>query len=217
MSIKSRKTFVPSGTVLVVCVLFIACAMIVGNVMTTTVSADGEKPLKIGVMNLQTVMKNFATLGKFHEEWSGKAKEIEDSLIALEKQIAEKKREMEHTLPTTGRYAELYREISLLQQQLEFDSQYLQKQHLERGEKVQRQFFAEIEAAVKEYAAQNSFTAVFMSQDLPQKVRERAPLNSYFQDVMYYDKSIDISMEITKKLNGASGPTEPQKEKEGQK
>jgi len=195
---------------------FLAGALLIGvvgfvaaNLSATTAVAENSKSLKIGVLNLQTVMEKYERSRAFRMKWESRAEEMAQSFLAAEKQIAEDTRELKATLRTTERYAQLFRKIELTRRQLEFDKEFLGDQHLASGERAQGEIFAEIEAAVKNYAAKEGFSVILMAQELPEKLRERVELHSYFQTVMCYDKSVDISDMIVKQLNAATGTQTP--------
>ncbi|TET34746.1 MAG: OmpH family outer membrane protein [Planctomycetota bacterium] len=207
-----RKKFQLLAGFLAGAVLFGVVAYIAAGMSATSAAAGNSNQLRIGIVNLQTVMVKYERSRIFREKWETKAKEMTQSFLAQEKKISEKTRELEHTLRTTERYAQLYREIELMRRQLEFDRDFLGKQHLASGEQVQREIFAEIEAAVNNHASKEGFSAVFMAQELPEEVRDKVELSSYFQAVMYYDKSVDISDAIAERLNAAAGTQPPSKD-----
>lgn len=189
-------------------ILVVGIVLTVGKIMMLC-SAPEQQPgsLKIGIVNINEVFTKFKKrdalidqLKKSQDEENANVKKIEDKIKNLQKQLEEFK------TPEGDLWNAIAGEIDVLRLQREQSIKLITKRLTKKQNDYMAQLYNDIRNVVNKYAKEKGFTIVLKTEpqyiQLEEDQQENATMGMYTRSVLYHDKTMDITPDIIKILNG---------------
>ena len=168
-------------------ILLLAAAVVCTGLFATTTQVFAEQ--KVGVMNVQKVI-NLSDAGKVAKtHFEGRMKELQDKFKAEEEELKALQEEIkkkssawseEKKQDKAREFQKMRRELQTKTEDARFELQQLQQKELEPILKA-------LEGVVKDFGKKNGYTMILDIKS----------------GVIYFDDAVEVSDEVTKKLNAA--------------
>jgi Skp family chaperone for outer membrane proteins len=212
-----KKTVVAVGSVLVVAGLCYVGSLRGQPPASTPQQATPTQPTRtrIALLNLTYVIKNYEKYKTFQNEIKGIIGPFQEKDASLRRQLEELKKNLEVHPDQTD---EAQRKAKDIQRQLEDNSAEAKLRLGKRSDDEMKTLFLDVADAVQKYAASHDFELVLHYNDAvtetdflsaPNIARK---LNTGALMPLYYQRSMDISVDVVKLLNynvspnGAAAP-----------
>ncbi len=190
-------------------------ALSVGIYVTTKLWADPPQPqpqraqTRIGILNMATVLKNYHKVEAYTAEMKESFKRFDDQTKDKRKMIETRTQQANDEKYTLDQREACKKEIVKLQRELEDMNNEMKKTVNDQTEKQMVTVYREIQDAVRRYAMDKGLDAVLTHIDAlnPQDAYSAMNVMANMQQracmPLYYNPSMDISMDIVGSLNTA--------------
>lgn len=176
-------------------------------------------PMRIRLVNLSYVVKNYKETKSYRLEVTDLAKKYEEELKGLKNKLEDRNDQLKQPISDSAKRKELEAEVKGLQGQIEEKTNAARKEVEEKEVKLISVIHKDIEETIRQYAVSNKLDLV-LHYNAPDKETDGKYANTnYIVQKMgsmacvpiYMAPGVDISKEITKILNTRKKPGHPEK------
>ena len=185
---------------------------IVGLVVSLLGQAIGQQtavqvPTRIGLIDLDYVLKNYAKFNRLAEELTAQAKQKEAEIQRMQQELRRLIKQQQAQKPDSPLYAQYQEQATKKRAELEATIANAQRDFARKQASLYHTTYREVEAAVARYAQSIGLTLVIQSRRAGKvsPTDPQAVFREIARPVVYNHPAMDITDEVLALLNRGSG------------
>jgi Skp family chaperone for outer membrane proteins len=188
----------------------ILAALLTGAALTHAAGAGTShpaQPVRIGSVDLASVFKEYKKSGILERKINDERDRLKADLDAIRAEIGRATRDLDGMDPKSEEYAKKDAERQLLAKKFDLSKEALEKKIRSRWEEYSLEIVTDIQSAVRAIGAEQEFTAIVqVRHDTPSSdtVDHEQLLAMSLQSILYTAPALDITADVTQRLNGTS-------------
>ncbi len=193
---------------------YVACIVASGLVALGAVLLDravgqqaSQIPTRIGLIDLDYVLKNYTKFNRLAEELTAQAKQKEAEIQRMQQELRSLIKQQQAQKPDSPLFAQYQEQATKKRAELEATIANAQREFARRQASLYHTTYREVEAAVARYAQSIGLTMVIQTRR-PGKVAPTDPqavFREIARPVVYSHPALDITDEVLALLNRGSG------------
>jgi Skp family chaperone for outer membrane proteins len=165
--------------------------------------ASASLALKIGVVNLQSVIDGYKKTKDVEKEIQRQKQQEEESIAKIDEELSKLRDQLEALTPGSELYRQTSEKIAMATAARKYKTDNLYQSIREHLNKQFAGLYNEIRSAIDRYAKENGYSFIFKAESLPNASSEAGDISSQitFRTVLYSPKEADITNDIISLLN----------------
>ena len=188
------------------------------SVVGSTASGQPPRPAgagpQIAVVDIITVFEKYAAFNERKAQWDSERERIETEMQSLQSQLQAMAARAKEFKPGTPEFSKLEQEVAVAEAEAKSKMTAKQREHFLRQGKMFYQSYTEVVEEIKFFAERNNILMVLRYNGAAVDQENAQELMAEMaEEVVYYNKQIDITDHIIAQLNSrrpARAPQSPQ-------